>query len=93
MRSRIPPGICTYFYALTVSINVQIFELTIGRALFQYIPYPEYQLDEPTGHLWQMLCFTRERMTREQVNSSKLGAHYFEPRVGNPLFCLSFLLN
>lgn len=51
-------------------------------------------LDEPTGHLWQMLCFTRERITREQVNSSKLGAQYFDlivkPNdIDNP-FCLSF---
>ena len=86
VHSRIPPCICTYFYPLTVPINLQIFELTIGRALFQYIPYLEYKLDEPTGHLWHMLCFTRKRMMREQVNSSKLGA-----RVCSPLFCLSFL--
>jgi len=64
--------------------------------LFEYKPYPEYTLDEPTGHLWQMLCFTRERMTREQVDSSKLGAHYFDLAVkpndiDNP-FCLSFYL-
>ncbi|KAF8808766.1 kinase-like protein [Phlegmacium glaucopus] len=54
-----------------------IFELIVGSAFFEYKSYPEYMLDEPTGHLWQMLCFTRERMTREQVNSSKLGAQYF----------------
>ncbi|KAF8957039.1 kinase-like domain-containing protein [Flammula alnicola] len=55
-----------------------IFEFIIGGSLFVYKPYPEYMLDEPTGHLWQMLCFTRERMTREQVNSSNLGAQYFD---------------
>ena len=75
-------------------INSQIFELIVGGSLFEYKSYPEYMLDEPTGHLWQMLCFTRERMTREQVNSSKLGAQYFDLTVkpndiDNP-FCLSF---
>jgi len=76
--------------------NLQIFELIVGGSLFEYKSYPEYMLDEPTGHLWQMLCFTRERMTREQVNSSKLGAQYFDLTVkpndiDNP-FCLSFCL-
>ncbi|KAF8340060.1 kinase-like domain-containing protein [Amanita rubescens] len=71
-----------------------IFELIVGGSLFEYKSYPEYMLDEPTGHLWQMLCFTRERMTREQVNSSKLGAQYFDltfkpNAIDNP-FCLSF---
>jgi len=55
-----------------------IFELTIGNALFQYQPNPKYGLDETTAHLWQMLGFTRERITREQVESSKLGAQYFD---------------
>ncbi|EDR12112.1 uncharacterized protein LACBIDRAFT_311109 [Laccaria bicolor S238N-H82] len=63
-----------------------IFEFNTGASLFKYIPFPEYKLDEPTGHLWQMLCFTRERMLSDQVNSSKLGAHSFEPSVDNPMF-------
>jgi len=48
-------------------------------------------LDAPAGQLWQMLCFTQEQMTREQVDSSKLGDKYFfKPNdIGNP-FCLSF---
>ncbi|EDR12577.1 uncharacterized protein LACBIDRAFT_311104 [Laccaria bicolor S238N-H82] len=64
-----------------------IFELTTGSSLFKYKPYPEHKLDEPTGHLWQMLCFSCERMTCDRVNTSKLGAHYFEPAVDNPMFC------
>jgi hypothetical protein len=76
--------------------NLQIFELTIGNALFEYRACPEYSLDETTAHLWQILGFTRERMTREQVESSKLGAQYFDLAVNpddvdNP-FCLSSLL-
>ncbi|KAF8351868.1 kinase-like domain-containing protein [Amanita rubescens] len=56
-----------------------------GCLIFELI----YMLDELTGHLWQMLCFTCE-----QVNSSKLGAQYFDLTVkpndiDNP-FCLSF---
>jgi hypothetical protein len=77
-------------------IDFQIFELTIGGALFEYKPYAERGLDEATGHLWQMLCFTRERMTREQVTSSKLGAQYFDLAVNanniDDPFCLSFCL-
>ncbi|KAF9506102.1 hypothetical protein BS47DRAFT_1378152 [Hydnum rufescens UP504] len=46
-----------------------IFEFTIGSALFVYEPHREYGLDEPTAHLWQILCFTCE-----QVEASKLGA-------------------
>jgi len=78
-----------YFYP--DCINLQIFELIIGRFLFVPRPWPEYMLDAPTGHLWQMLCFTQEQMTREQVDSSKLGDKYFvKPNdIGNP-FCLSF---
>jgi hypothetical protein len=77
-------------------MNLQVFELIIGGALFEYKTYPEYMLDEPTGHLWQMLCFARKRMTCEQVKSSKLGAHYFDLTVKstdieNP-FCLFFCL-
>jgi hypothetical protein len=54
-------------------INLQIFKLIVGGSLFKYKSYLEYMLDKPMGHLWQMLC-----LTREQVNSSKLGAQYFD---------------
>jgi len=42
-----------------------------------------------------MFCFTRERITREQVEVSKVGAQHFDLTVNpgdvdNP-FCLSFL--
>ena len=54
-----------------------------------------YALDETTAHLWQILCFTRERITRQQVEATKLGAQYFDLAVNpddvdNP-FCLSSL--
>ncbi|KAG2100874.1 hypothetical protein BD769DRAFT_1367896, partial [Suillus cothurnatus] len=59
-----------------------------GRDLFVYKTTPEYNLDEPTGHLWQMLCFMRENMTRMQVESSRLGTNYFilDKNINNP-FC------
>ncbi|KIM80030.1 hypothetical protein PILCRDRAFT_542341 [Piloderma croceum F 1598] len=60
-----------------------IFEITIGSALFEYKPYPKYALDKTTAHLWQMLCSTRDRITREQVAASELGALYFDLAV-NP---------
>jgi hypothetical protein len=67
--------------------------LTTGSALFEHKPYPKYTLDETTVHLWQMLCFTRERITRQQVEESKLGAQYFDLAVNpndiNNPFCLS----
>ncbi|KAG2035067.1 kinase-like domain-containing protein [Suillus americanus] len=47
-----------------------IFELT-GRDLFVYKTFPEHNLDKPTGHLWQMLCFTRENMTRVNPGNFK----------------------
>jgi hypothetical protein len=83
------------FFSHTDWTYFQIFEITIGNALFEYKPYPKYALDATTAHLWQMLCFTRERITREQVTASELGAQYFDLAVNpddvdNP-FCLSSL--
>lgn len=59
------------------AFGCMIFELLTGRDLFVYKSFPEYNLNEPTGHLWQMLCFTRENMIRMQVESSRLGTEYF----------------
>ncbi|GLB43876.1 putative kinase-like protein [Lyophyllum shimeji] len=55
-----------------------IFEFITGSALFEMKPYPEEGLDETTCHLWQMLCWTQDRITREQVEASKLGTQYFD---------------
>lgn len=88
---------CSYYYLLSILpthwTNLQIFELVTGSALFEHKPYPKYALDETTAHLWQILCFTRERITRQQVEASKLGAQYFDLAVNpddvdNP-FCVS----
>jgi hypothetical protein len=85
---------CAFHFPLFHSLNnLQIFEFTTGNALFEYKPYPKYALDETTAHLWQMLCFTRERITRQQIKASKLGAQYFDLAVNpddidNP-FCQS----
>jgi len=71
---------------------LQIFEFITGSALFEHKPHSQYALDEITAHLWQILCFTRERITRQQVEASKLGIQYFDlavdpDDVDNP-FCL-----
>ncbi|KAG1872191.1 kinase-like protein [Suillus subluteus] len=70
------------------AFGCMIFELLTGRDLFAYKAFPEYNLDEPTGHLWQMLCFTCENMTRMQVKLSRLGTKYFilNKNIDNP-FC------
>ncbi|KIM84915.1 hypothetical protein PILCRDRAFT_817739 [Piloderma croceum F 1598] len=37
-----------------------VFELIVNSDLFKYEAYEQYGLDAPTGHLWQMMCFTGE---------------------------------
>ncbi|KAF8062371.1 kinase-like protein [Lyophyllum atratum] len=54
------------------------FEFVAGSGLFEMKPHPEEGLDETTCHLWQMLCWTQDRITREQVEASKLGTQYFD---------------
>ncbi|KAF8067837.1 kinase-like domain-containing protein, partial [Lyophyllum atratum] len=66
-----------------------IFEFITGSALFEMRSYPEEGLDdETTCHLWQMLCFSQGRVTREQVEASKLGTQYFDiPDNADDSFC------
>ena len=58
--------------------NVQVFELVVGRELFEYKAYEKYDLDAPAAHLWQMVCFIGERFTPEQLQASDLAAQYFD---------------
>jgi len=58
--------------------NVQVFELVVNSDLFKYEAYEQYGLDAPAGHLWQMMCFTGERFTPEQLNLSDFSDHYFD---------------
>lgn len=56
--------------------NVQVFELIVNSDLFKYEAYEKYSLDAPAGHLWQMMCFTGERFTPEQLDSSDFADEY-----------------
>jgi serine/threonine-protein kinase SRPK3 len=58
--------------------NVQVFELVVNNDLFMYEAYEQYGLDAPAGHLWQMMCFTGERFTPEQLDSSDFADQYFD---------------
>ncbi|KAF8573007.1 kinase-like protein [Ramaria rubella] len=55
-----------------------VFELVTGRALFKYEPYPKYNLDEPTYLLYQMMCYTGEDFSAEQLTVSALASKYFD---------------
>lgn len=58
--------------------NAQVFELVIGRELFEYKAYEKHNLDAPSGHLWQMMCFTGEGFRPEQLQASELADQYFD---------------
>lgn len=55
------------------------FEFVTGAGLFEYQPYEQQGLDAPGGHLWQMMCFTGERFTPEQLQASTNASQYFDP--------------
>lgn len=57
----------------------QAFEFVTGAGLFEYQPYEQQGLDAPGGHLWQMMCFTGERFTPEQLQASTNASQYFDP--------------
>jgi hypothetical protein len=88
---------CLVCYAITYAITIssaaqadgydfQVFEILVGRHLFEYVAYPKYNLDAPAGHLWQMMCFTGERFMPEQLDRSDLATQYFDST------CLSSLI-
>jgi hypothetical protein len=58
--------------------NVQVFELVVNSDLFKYEAYKQYGLDAPAGHLWQMMCFTSEQFTPEQLDLSDFADCYFD---------------
>ncbi|KAF8077002.1 kinase-like domain-containing protein [Lyophyllum atratum] len=65
-----------------------IFELVTARPLFILEPHAEYAFDDTAMHLWLMLSRTRERLTRAQVEASKLGTQYFDlPASPGDPFC------
>ncbi|PBK66027.1 kinase-like protein [Armillaria solidipes] len=55
-----------------------IFELITGHNLFEYVPYPDHDLDAAAGHLWQMICFTDDEFEPKQLSWSQRATQYFE---------------
>jgi len=46
--------------------------------MFEYEAYENYGLDAESGLLWQMMCFTGEQFTPEQLQASRLASVYFD---------------
>jgi len=55
-----------------------VFEIVVCRKLFEYEAYENYGLDAESGLLWQMMCFTGEQFTPEQLQASRLASVYFD---------------
>lgn len=58
--------------------NDQVFEIITGRELFRYEAYKQHGLGAPAGHFWQMMCFTGERSTAEQLMAGTYADRYFD---------------
>ena len=65
-------------------MTFQVFELVVNCELFKYEAFDKYNLDAPTNHLWQMLGFTGERFTPEQLESSDHATQYFDDTCLSP---------
>jgi serine/threonine-protein kinase SRPK3 len=50
----------------------------VCRKLFEYAAYEQHGLDAESGLLWQMMCFTGEQFTPEQLQASFLSSMYFD---------------
>lgn len=74
---------------------LQVFEFLTGHELFEMKTNPEEGLDSVTScHLWQMLCWTQDRISRVQVEASTLGTQYFDlPDTPDDPWCWFLLLN
>ena len=57
---------------------LQIYEISVGKALFQSRPNPKFKLDEAESMLHQMICFTLEDFSAEQLTISEWAAQYFD---------------
>ncbi|KZT07061.1 kinase-like protein, partial [Laetiporus sulphureus 93-53] len=55
-----------------------VFELVTGRGLFKYEPYPKYHLNEASNLLYQMVCYTGEDFSAEQLTISAWAAEFFD---------------
>ncbi|KAF8903165.1 kinase-like protein [Gymnopilus junonius] len=55
-----------------------IFELITGRAFFKYEPDPKLNLDEPNYIIYQMLCYTCEDISAEQLMVSAFADQFFD---------------
>lgn len=57
--------------------TTQVFEVLTMAALFTYEPYEPCGLDATSAHLWQMMGFTGENFTPQQLGASQLSSMYF----------------
>src|SRR5882762_1403968 len=88
-----PPLISLLFHPYNNIPNIprQVFELLVPSPLFQYKPREDYNLDAPTAHLWQMMVFTGERFTAEQLQASNDADLYFDSTCSSsfpPITCI-----
>ncbi|OCH87802.1 kinase-like protein [Obba rivulosa] len=58
--------------------NEKVFETVVRREFFKHEAYPDHGLDEEVGHLWQILCFTGERFSPEQLQASHRAPEFFD---------------
>ena len=58
--------------------NTKIFEFVTSRSLFRYEPNEKYKLDETSNILHQMICYTCEDFSEEQLTVSPLAGEFFD---------------
>ncbi len=72
------PGTRLFNWLLSLSYAPQIFELVTSRGLFKYEPDSKLKLDETEHILYQMICYTSEDFSPEQLSVSPLAGRYFD---------------
>jgi hypothetical protein len=61
----------------------QIYEIAIGKPLFQYKANQTRRLDEVEAMFYQMMCFSCEKFEPEQLQHAKMASKYFESTCKN----------
>lgn len=59
-------------------MRLKIFELVTARGLFKYIADPKLKLDETENILYQIICYTGEDFSEEQLYAGRLARKYFD---------------
>ncbi|KZT01010.1 kinase-like protein [Laetiporus sulphureus 93-53] len=55
-----------------------VFEIVTGRGLFKYEPYLKYRLNDTSNLLYQMICYTGEDFSEEQLRIGAQAAEFFD---------------